>query len=71
VVLREGDLAYLHAHPMDEPGGAAPTPGPHVRFATTAPSAGSYRLFLDFKHDDVVRTAAFTVAAGAHEEDHG
>jgi orotidine-5'-phosphate decarboxylase len=42
-----------------------------VRFATTAPSAGTYRLFLDFKHGDVVRTAAFTVAARAHEEGHG
>jgi hypothetical protein len=71
VALRDGDLAYLHAHPMDEPGGAAPAPGPHVRFATTAPSAGTYRLFLDFKHGDVVRTAAFTVAARAHEEGHG
>jgi hypothetical protein len=65
VVLRDGDLAYLHAHPRD---GA---PGPDVRFATTAPSAGSYRLFLDFQHDSVVRTAAFTVTAGAHEEVHG
>jgi hypothetical protein len=67
-VLRDGDLAYLHAHPVDE---AAGTSGPHVRFATTAPSARDYRLFLDFKHDGVVRTAAFTVAAGAHEESHG
>ena len=66
VVLRDGDLAYLHAHPVDE--GAA-SAGPHVRFATTAPSAGDYRLFLDFKHDGVVRTAAFT--ASAHEEVHG
>ena len=30
-------------------------------FATTAPSAGTYRLFLDFQHGGVVRTAAFTV----------
>jgi hypothetical protein len=71
VVLRDGDLAYLHAHPVDEADGVAAPSGPHVRFATTAPSAGAYRLFLDFKHDGVVRTAAFTVAAGAHEEDHG
>ncbi|TQN42252.1 hypothetical protein FHU33_1647 [Blastococcus colisei] len=71
VVLRDGDLGYLHAHPVDEPGGAPPVPGPHVRFATTAPSAGSYRLFLDFQHDGVVRTAAFTVDTGAHEEGHG
>ncbi|TFV74310.1 hypothetical protein E4P39_12485 [Blastococcus sp. CT_GayMR19] len=63
VALRSGDLAYLHVHPADD--GDA---GPDVRFFTTAPSAGTYRLFLDFKHGDVVRTAAFTVAAGAHEE---
>jgi len=56
VVLRDGDLAYLHAHPLDD--GSA---GPDVRFATTAPTVGNYRLFLDFKHGDVVRTAAFTV----------
>ena len=71
VVLRDGDLAYLHAHPLEEPDGAAAAPGPDVRFATTAPSAGTYRLFLDFKHDGAVRTAAFTVSAGAHEEAHG
>lgn len=69
VVLRDGDLAYLHAHPVGEAGGAAPTPGPHIRFATTAPSAGDYRLFLDFRHDGVVRTAAFTVAADAHGDE--
>jgi hypothetical protein len=61
VVLRDGDLAYLHAHPLGEAGGAPPAAGPHVRFATTAPSAGTYRLFLDFQHEGVVRTAEFTV----------
>jgi hypothetical protein len=63
VALRGGDLAYLHVHPADD--GEA---GPGIRFFTTAPSAGTYRLFLDFKHGSVVRTAAFTVAATAHEE---
>jgi hypothetical protein len=61
VVLRDGDLAYLHVHPTGEPGDGRTRPGPEVRFATTAPSAGSYRLFLDFRHGDVVRTAEFTV----------
>jgi hypothetical protein len=61
VVLRAGDLGYLHVHPLGEPGDPDVTAGPHVEFATTAPSAGTYRLFLDFKHGDVVRTAAFTV----------
>uniref|UniRef100_UPI0006EB719B hypothetical protein n=1 Tax=Streptomyces prasinopilosus TaxID=67344 RepID=UPI0006EB719B len=65
VALRSGDLAYLHVHPGGEPGDGRTGPGPTVSFAATAPSAGSYRLFLDFKHDGVVRTAAFTVRAGA------
>ncbi|KJY34991.1 hypothetical protein [Streptomyces katrae] len=58
VALRDGDLAYLHVHPNE--GG----PGPDVSFTATAPSAGTYRLFLDFQHQGKVRTAAFTVRAG-------
>ncbi|MGA5109625.1 hypothetical protein [Streptomyces pseudogriseolus] len=61
VALRAGDLAYLHVHPEGEPGVAEP--GPHVSFSATAPSEGTYRLFLDFKHDGVVHTAALTVEA--------
>ncbi|MFF7114767.1 hypothetical protein ACFY91_21045 [Streptomyces albogriseolus] len=64
VALRAGDLAYLHVHPEGEPGDGTTRPGPHVSFTATAPSGGSYRLFLDFKHNGVVRTAAFTVEAG-------
>ncbi|MGW4160507.1 hypothetical protein [Streptomyces sp. NPDC004788] len=58
VALREGDLAYLHVHPNE--GG----PGPDVSFTATAPSTGTYRLFLDFQHEGKVRTAAFTVRTG-------
>ncbi|WP_426365266.1 hypothetical protein [Streptomyces sp. E-08] len=58
VALRDGDLAYLHVHPNE--GG----PGPDVSFTATAPSAGTYRLFLDFQHEGKVRTASFTVTAG-------
>ncbi|MFE3881254.1 hypothetical protein ACFXPX_43580 [Kitasatospora sp. NPDC059146] len=57
VALRAGDLAYLHVHPDTT------TPGPGIGFTTTAPSGGSYRLFLDFRHQGTVRTAAFTVTA--------
>ncbi|MCX5082451.1 hypothetical protein [Streptomyces sp. NBC_00401] len=64
VALRSGDLAYLHVHPNK--GG----PGPEVSFAATAPSNGTYRLFLDFKHDGTVRTAEFTVHAGRSASDH-
>ncbi|MER6215104.1 hypothetical protein ACWC5F_09890 [Streptomyces sp. NPDC001272] len=61
VALRDGDLAYLHVHPNE--GG----PGPDVSFTATAPSAGTYRLFLDFQHQGTVRTAAFTVRAGGDQ----
>jgi hypothetical protein len=64
VALRDGDLAYLHVHPAGEPGDGTTAPGPDITFYATAPSAGDYRLFLDFQHGDVVRTAEFTVRAG-------
>ncbi|WP_405696692.1 hypothetical protein OHA99_17760 [Streptomyces coelicoflavus] len=64
VALRSGDLAYLHVHPNGEPGDGATKPGPEVSFTATAPSAGTYRLFLDFQHNGTVRTAAFTVRTG-------
>ncbi|WP_410635217.1 hypothetical protein [Amycolatopsis sp. cmx-4-83] len=59
VALREGDLAYLHVHPEGNPGA-----GPEVKFAAEVPSAGTYRLFLDFRHGGVVRTAEFTLTTG-------
>ncbi|MDV3124440.1 hypothetical protein M1247_05915 [Mycobacterium sp. 21AC1] len=61
VALRAADLAYLHLHPMGEPGDPATPAGPDIGFHTTFASAGEYRLFLDFKHEDVVRTAEFTL----------
>lgn len=64
VALRSGDLGYLHVHPNGEPGDGSTEAGPGVSFTATAPSAGAYRLFLDFKHEGKVRTAAFTVHAG-------
>jgi hypothetical protein len=54
VALREGDLAFLHVHPT---GGA----GARIEFHSEFPSQGRYRLFLQFAHAGVVRTAAFTV----------
>jgi hypothetical protein len=54
VAIRTGDLAYLHVHPHDEA-------GPVITFTAAFPTAGTYRLFLDFAHGGVVRTAAFTL----------
>ncbi|MEV0077498.1 hypothetical protein AB0H58_13915 [Nocardia neocaledoniensis] len=64
VILRAGDLAYVHVHPNGEPGDGITPAGPEITFHTAVPGPGTYRLFLDFKHGDVVRTAAFTVTAG-------
>jgi len=66
VALRQGDLAYLHVHPDGEPGDGKTSAGPTIVFYAEVPSAGTYRLYLDFKHGDVVRTAEFTVVAGEH-----
>jgi hypothetical protein len=66
VALRHGDLAYLHVHPDGVPGDGVTKPGPTIVFYAEVPSAGAYRLYLDFKHGDVVRTVAFTSVAGGH-----
>jgi hypothetical protein len=63
VALRDRDLAYLHVHPAGSPGDGVTASGPRITFYATAPSAGAYRLFLDFRHGDRVRTAEFTVSA--------
>ncbi|MCP9621639.1 hypothetical protein FOH10_29760 [Nocardia otitidiscaviarum] len=63
VVLRAGDLAYVHVHPNGEPGDGVTAAGPEVTFHTAVPGRGTYRLFLDFRHGNVVRTAAFTLTA--------
>lgn len=63
VVLRSDDLAYLHVHPEGTPGDGVTKAGPNVTFYATTPSTGTYRIFLDFQHNGVVRTAEFTAAA--------
>ncbi|HSA48901.1 MAG TPA: hypothetical protein VLH10_02155 [Yinghuangia sp.] len=65
VALRQGDLGYLHVHPQGEPGDGKTAAGPGIGFHAQAPSPGSYRLYLDFQHEGVVRTAEFTVTVGA------
>ena len=55
VALRAGDLAYTHLH------SDAPTGGPELRFAGGLPTAGTYRLFVQFAHGGEVHTAGFSV----------
>lgn len=69
VAIREGDLAYLHVHPLGEVNGPG---GPQVRFAVEVPSGGRYALFFDFAHGNLVHTASVIVeatAAGEHADD--
>jgi hypothetical protein len=54
VALREGDLAFLHVHPDER----------SLRFEATFPTAGRYRLFLQFQVDGRVHTAEFTREVG-------
>jgi hypothetical protein len=63
VMLRAGDLAYLHVHPEGTRGGGRTTAGPDISFDVDVPTAGVYRLYLDFQHDGVVRTAVLTATA--------
>ena len=56
VALRDGDLAFLHVHPTDEP----EEPG-RVSFEATLPSSGVFRLFLQYSSGATVRTAEFTI----------
>jgi len=71
VALRQGDLAYLHIHALEDG-----TPGPEIRFHAEAPTAGRYLLYLDYQAEGVVRTARFVVDAGlaapgtAHQDHH-
>jgi hypothetical protein len=58
VALREGDLAYLHAHPLREGAGS-------LEFGVTFPTAGSYGLFLQFQHEERVSTVAHTLVVDA------
>lgn len=71
VALRDGDLAYLHVHPDGGPADGKTQAGPAVTFQVEVPSAGAYRLYLDFQHQGTVRTAEFTVLAAGTGQTHG
>ncbi len=60
VALREGDMAYLHVHPAEAGHGEAAAASEPIRLETEFPSDGRYGLFLQFKHEGKVHTAAFT-----------
>jgi hypothetical protein len=65
VAVRDGDLAYLHVHPIDD------VPAGPVRFAVEIPSTGRYGLYFDFAHGGAVHTAAFVVTTGEGDDPGG
>ncbi|MFD4421233.1 heavy-metal-associated domain-containing protein [Agromyces sp. NPDC058484] len=63
VALRDGDLAYLHVHPMGEPADGETEPGPEITFMAQAPTPGRYLLYLDLQLDGRVHSLPFVVTA--------
>jgi hypothetical protein len=59
VVLREGDLAFLHVHPIEEA----------LDFAVIYPSPGRYRLFLQFSVEGEVHLASVTEVVPQEDRD--
>ncbi|WP_432832030.1 hypothetical protein [Dactylosporangium sp. CA-092794] len=55
VVIRDGDLGYLHVHPEDELVGGA------VKFWLAVPSPGRYRMYFEFQKSGAVHRAEFTL----------
>ncbi len=60
VVLREGDLEFLHTHALDENVGNQTG---KVDFAVTFPTAAKYAVFSQFQHQGKVLTTHFVVTA--------
>lgn len=63
VILREGTLDYLHAHPSDHGGGhggmVMPGPG-EVIFMASLPNPGRYRVFQQYRPEGHLITVANT-----------
>lgn len=61
--IRAGDLAFTHLHPTNAVKGAHG--GPDLTFRTEFPEPGMWRLFLQFKVQGVLHTAALTMNVAA------
>jgi len=63
-VMRTGDLAYAFVDASRQVG-IGPQGAPALRFSVRLPVAGTYWLFVEFRHLGQVRVAALTVTAPA------
>ncbi len=66
VVLREGDLQFIHAHATQK---LTNTQTGKVNFEITFPQAGNYKLFSQFQHEGKIITSDFVVNVLQGKED--
>lgn len=59
VILREGNLDFIHAHPVED--AKKPQTG-RVSFMVDFPEAGNYKVFTQFQRDGKVFTTDFVVS---------
>jgi plastocyanin len=59
VVLKEGELQFIHAHPTQSPDTQQTG---KVIFMITFPEAGNYKLFSQFQHEGNIITSDFVVS---------
>lgn len=57
VVLKEGTLDFIHTHAEE----ANADKGPEIKFATTFPESGNYKIFTQFQHQGKVLTTDYAV----------
>ncbi|MFB8210632.1 hypothetical protein [Streptomyces sp. NPDC056010] len=60
--FHEGDAAFAHLHPTTKPNGNHG--GPDLSFHAELPTAGNWRLFLQFRTGGTLHTAALTLRVG-------
>ena len=58
VILRDGDLAFIHSHALEDD--VALRAG-RLPFIVHFTEPGRYRMFVQFQHHDQVQTAAFSL----------
>lgn len=63
VALRLDDLALVRVRPDAPAPATGARSGPGIAFTAEAPSSGTYRLYLEFRHAGAVHAATFTLPA--------
>lgn len=59
VILKEGTLDYIHTHALE---GASSSQNGTINFHVEFPSAGKYKVFMQFQRNGTVETSQFVVS---------